>query len=95
MSISLLCDVEEDEETAELRLLVEQFDLWFEDCSTGQLTPEEQKDLDDLYAYLQIQEESYWVGVSDQIYQILTDRLDKEFPMLRYQLGILIDNYEI
>lgn len=93
MSISFSCDVEEDEETAELRLLVQQFDEMFESCLTRSLTRDEQKDLNDLYAYLQIIEESHWVGVSDHIYHALTDRLDREFPMIRYQLGLLIDNY--
>ena len=89
----LPCDFEEDEETSELRKLIDQFDELYDECLTRQLSLEEQDDLDRLFKHLQEKEDMFWNGVSPHIVDVITEHLEVHFPSLRYQLGILPDNY--
>lgn len=84
------CELEDlDEEKHELCLLIEQYDDLYERCWTTRLTPQEQHELDQLYAFLLLKEGEFW----DDAYwfmEMLTDLMDLTFPTLRYSLGLLL-----
>ncbi len=86
-----MCDVDETEPAhiRELRRYVEEFDILMEDCWDVKLTSEENRELNEMYGALSLMEQSYWDGVSEQTFALLQSRLDEEFPMIRYMLGMI------
>jgi len=92
VSPPLPCDREEDEETIELRALVSEYDDLLELCGVTRLSAEDVHQLDQLYATLLLMEEEYWQGeapVSGLIVETLRDLMDIDFPMIRFELGLL------
>lgn len=83
------CDAEEvDEESAELREIVDRFDNLFEDCYRKRMRDEDQKELDEIYSFLSFREEDLWRDTSPAIVARLTDLVDIPFPLLRYTIGM-------
>lgn len=86
----LPCELEEvEEEKYELRELVDRYDNLMEDCMRKRLSDEDQRELDQLYAFLLLKDEEYWDGVSYFITEQITESLGIDFPMLRYCIDML------
>jgi hypothetical protein len=83
------CERDDSPELAELRNLFEEYEILFEECMTGPLTSEDQKTLDEIYGELLQQEYQRWEGVSDEMVANIIGWTDLDFPMLRFELGIL------
>lgn len=84
------CDAEEtDEECAELREIVDRFDNLFEDCYRKRMRDEDQKELNEIYAFLSHTEDELWRDTSPLIIDRLTEMIDIPFPLLRYTIGML------
>ena len=84
------CDLYVDnDELAELRLTVDEFDELYERCMTYVLSDEEQKQLNSLYERLTLIEEEYWADAGERIFFIIRMRMDTDFPMIRHTLGML------
>lgn len=93
ISTVLPCEREEDEETFELRRLVEQFDELFEECQTRVLNSEEERELNTLFLYLQDKEDAYWEGIHHIIVEMICEPFPFHFPTIRYNLNMLPDYY--
>lgn len=86
----LNCERDIKQETHDLAELVREFDELFELCEIGKLTPDELRELDDLYAYLQLKEEEFWgEDVDPWLIFMIGDNLGIELPALHYYLGLL------
>lgn len=97
MTVDLaLCDIEEgNEEYVELHGLISMYDDMLNACMQGPLDPEDQKELDELYASLLFLEEEMWSGTSYRIVEMINDRLNIDFPLLRQSIDILLFNKNI
>lgn len=93
ISTVLPCERDEDEETFELRRLIEQFDELFEACQTRVLDSEEERELNTLFIYLQEKENEYWTGVDHNVVEMICEPFAVHFPTIRYNLNMLPDNY--
>lgn len=83
------CERESNSQFAELRELFEEYEILFEDCMTGPLCPEDQKTLNEIYGELLLEEHRRWEGVSDEMVANIIGWMDLDFPMLRFELGML------
>jgi hypothetical protein len=94
-SLTLCEQGETSSELFELRNLIEEYDSLFELCMTQALDQEDQKFLDSLYFELMVKEHSYWEGTSERILNMFRQLTDIDFPMIRYQLGMLPNMKEL
>lgn len=85
---------EETVETIELRNVVSEYDALTAIEEARRLTPQEQKDHDELFAILLLEEEEYWQGASPLAVDTLRDVTEIDFPMIRYTLGLLDHQFE-
>lgn len=84
------CDLlEMSPELSDLKKKVLDYEDLLELCMMTQLSAEDQKTLDDLFAYLRHKEDEYWVGVSPSIVEIIKEHGSLDFPMIRHELGML------
>ena len=82
--------VEEDSpHLAEMKDLLQEYDLLLEKCMTRVLTRDEHRLLNELYEVLFLEEYFYWDGVSDEMIANILGWTDTDFLMLRYYLGML------
>lgn len=89
---------DESLEQSELRALITEYDDLYDICMVHQMTPEDQRYLNELYECLELKELEYWDDTSDEIMAIITEGIPFYFPMIRHTLGILPDEdhlYEI
>jgi hypothetical protein len=73
-----------------LAYLVRDYDELFDKCWRRVLTDEEHKELNDMHEALSLIEQGYWIGVDEYYVALLQGRLDTDFPMIRYILGMLL-----
>lgn len=84
------CDsVDVDEQTSELREVVDRFDNLFEDCWRKRLASYEERELDQLYQLLLNKEAELWRETSLLLIDQVTEFVDIPFPLLRYTIGML------
>lgn len=57
--------------------------------SRVRLSPDQEKELNDMYAALALLEQSYWEGVPGEMVEQINFNLSFEFPMLRFLIGIV------
>lgn len=83
---------EESIETIEFRKLFDEYDALMELCRLTKLSPEQVKQLDEMYASLLFLEQEYWEEghpTSGYVVETIRDACDIDFPLIRFQLGLL------
>lgn len=78
-----------DEEKAQFRELVDRFDNLMEDCWRKRLRVEDQRELDELHIFLNIEENRLWGATPLLIIDRVGDMIDAPFPLLRYSIDML------
>lgn len=82
-------------ELSELRLMIQEYDELFELCMTHQMSPDDQRELNDLHDALSLKEYEYWEDTPESIIAIVNEHFPREFPLIRGALGILPDEDEL
>lgn len=54
-----------------------------------------QVEYDDLYEYLIIEERKQWKDTDEKVIETIVSGLDVDFPMIRFQLGMLPDQMQV
>ena len=83
------CEAEEDELKAEYIDLIDRYDQLFEMGMQGCLGSYDARELDQLYTYLYTKERVLWAETPKGVVQQINDKLGVDFPLLRYDIGLL------
>lgn len=74
---------------------LDRFDRLEEYTKLMGLSPIAQAEYDDLYEYLIIEERKQWKDTGDEVIETIVGGLDVDFPMIRFQLGMLPDQMQV